>query len=82
MATVDVFADKQTDRRTNGQAINCMLPIYRCKALKKKTLREKEKLLVTSNFSFSLNVFHKPQWFEIRILNIVSIKIAVLCAMS
>ena len=32
----------------------------------KKTLREQEKLLVTSNFSFSLNVFHKCIWFEPR----------------
>ena len=35
-----------------------------------KTLREKEKLLVTSNFSFSLNVFHKFLWFGLRIISI------------
>ena len=34
--------------------------------LKKKKLWEKEKLLVTSNFSFSLNVFHKSSKFVLR----------------
>ena len=30
MANVKVFADKQTDKWTNGQAKNYMTPIYRC----------------------------------------------------
>ena len=41
------------------------LKIYSCK---KKTLREKEKLLVTSNFSFSHDVFY-PLWHLFFILN-------------
>ena len=34
MANVKVFADKQTDRRTNRQAKNYMSPIYRCGGIK------------------------------------------------
>ena len=38
MANVKVFADKQTDARTNRWAKNSMPPIYRCGGIKKKTL--------------------------------------------
>ena len=38
MANVKVFADKQTDRQTNGQAINHMPPICQCGGHKNNSL--------------------------------------------
>ena len=38
MANVEVFADKQTDRRTNPKAKNYMPPIYRCGEIKRTSL--------------------------------------------
>jgi hypothetical protein len=45
MANVKVFADRQTDRQTDGQAKNYMPPIFRYGGIKKDSKAAVENIL-------------------------------------
>ena len=77
MANVKVFADKQTDRRTNREAKNYMSLIYRCIGKKRRKCWIPEFLLFQCDYHYKMVKLSLMPLFLIKSFRFALIKMSI-----